>query len=111
MEANEARASKRGRDGRPDRGNEGGRGGFTAHFTFYLRSFSDAHALLYSRPGRASEHHIMCERGGRGTTLVVGRSCLVNDPKTTLLRFGSITTLDAFDEGELLLPKINLNLI
>ena len=48
----------------------------------------------------------MCERadaGGRGTTLVVGRSCLVNDLKTTtLLRFGSITALDAFDEGELL---------
>ena len=46
----------------------------------------------------------MCERaGGRGTTRVVGRSCLVNDPKTTtLLRFGSITALDAFDEGELL---------
>ena len=42
---------------------------------------------------------------------MVGRTCLVNDPKTTLLRFGSITTLDAFDEGELLLPKINLNLI
>ena len=49
LEANEARASKRGRDGRPDRGNEGGRGGFTAHFTFYLRSFSDAHAILHTR--------------------------------------------------------------
>ena len=32
---------------------------------------------------------------------MVGRSCLVNGAKTTL-RFGSITALDAFDEGELL---------
>ena len=56
-EREEGRYSRSWRPMRRERGSELERlrGGFTAHFTFYLRSFSDAHAALHSRPERANE--------------------------------------------------------